>query len=80
MCDSALGECGVRYCAGGFWCTILPWGVCGVRYCTGGEVVYDTTPHPCGLRVRSFLFEMNNDKLVHRLVPLSREVSLDAAI
>ena len=28
----ALTECGVRYCPGRVWCTILPW----------GNVVYDT--------------------------------------
>ena len=43
--DTALGECGARYCPGGLWCTILPWGgvvydtaqgECGVGYCPGG--------------------------------------------
>ena len=51
--DTALMECGVRYCPGGVWCNILHCGSVvydtalgerGVRYCNEGAVVYDTTP------------------------------------
>ena len=30
--DTPLGDCGVRYCLGGLWCTMLPSGI----------AVYDT--------------------------------------
>ena len=52
VCDTALGDCGVRYCPGGVLCTILPWWnvvydtaleECGVLYCPGEAVVYNTT-------------------------------------
>ena len=42
--DTALADCGVRYCAEGMWCRILPGRIvvcditlveCGVRYCLG---------------------------------------------
>ena len=42
--NAALGECGVRYCAGRLWCTILPCGIVVYDAAFGGAVVCDTTP------------------------------------
>ena len=52
--STALGEYGVRYCTGGVWFTMLPWGGYGVRYYLQAEFCIRLL-----LKTKSFYLENN---------------------